>query len=173
MPIARCHQGVPDAVRKLSEAKSRGRTRTRNAKTLAVLFMLPVHARNPSKSGGEARPPVVVWIENARGMTDERSESESMPRQMSRLRNFEVAANSFDQKFVDFSMSRNRRDLSRCAIHIDTVISTFAQKLAAMFLQMTDKIAQLHALSVKNGSRMTFVPCKDSSASMRFASSTN
>src|SRR5690242_12675942 len=60
-----------------------------------------------------------------------------------------------------------------CAIHEHRMTATLAQQDTAVMLQMAEQFAALHRSGMRRGSLITFWPLSDSSASVRFASSTS
>ena len=88
-----------------------------------------------------------------------------------RLRHVEVFADLLREVVVDLAVAGNGRGSSSGAIHVDGVVGTLAEQLAAVGLQVAHQVGALHADSL-SGSRMTSGPPRSSWASARLASST-
>lgn len=86
-----------------------------------------------------------------------------------RSRDVEVLADLSSEQFVDFSVTRNCRDLPGPGIDVDSVLRALSQQPAALCLKMSDESAALHG-GAFNGSRITSAPAISSSASARLAS---
>jgi len=84
----------------------------------------------------------------------------------------EVFADFAGRELEDLSMAGDGADLALGAVDIDRVIAAFAEKLAAVTLQVANQVAALHAADSANGSRITSSFERDSSASWRLASKT-
>src|ERR1035438_4801658 len=59
--------------------------------------------------------------------------------------NLEIVADLAGQKIVHFTMPRNRGGPPRLSVYVNGVVAALAVKLAAMLLQVPDKIGAFHA----------------------------
>ena len=88
------------------------------------------------------------------------------------FRNAEVLADFERKELVDLAMARNGGDLALGSVHVNRVSAALTKELAAMTLEMTDKLGALHAVSLKR-SRMTEAFASACSLRARLASSTS
>lgn len=68
---------------------------------------------------------------------------------------FEITTDLASEEIVDLTMARNRRNLPRGPIDVNTVIAALSEQLATAFLEVTNEIAALQAASIRSVSRMT------------------
>ena len=73
------------------------------------------------------------------------------------LRHLKIFANLPGEIVVDFVVARDAGRLLRGAIHVNRVVATLAQQLAAVFFEMSNQVSALQALTF-SGSRITSGP---------------
>ena len=73
------------------------------------------------------------------------------------LRHLKIFADLLGEIVVDFVVARDAGGFLGGAIHVNRVVATFAQQLAAMFFEMSNQVSALQALTF-SGSRITSAP---------------
>ena len=77
------------------------------------------------------------------------------------LRHLKIFADLLGQIVVDFVVARDAGGFLGGAIHVNRVVATLTQQLAAMFFEMANQVSALQALTF-SGSRITSGPSASS-----------